>query len=76
MIQLHLFTEGSPTEISQTRISGTLSGVVDGSALTVEECCGEEKFLRGEEVIIESAEERDSLTSYQRLEGREDDEDI
>ena len=51
-------------------MSGTVSGVLDGSALPVEECCGEEKFLRVEQDIIESSEERDPFTSYQELEHR------
>ena len=44
--------------------------MLDGSALPVEECCGEEKFLRVEQDIIETAEERDPFTSYKELEHR------
>ena len=51
-------------------MSGMVSGVLDGSALPVEECCGEEKFLRVEQDIIETSEEGGSFTSYQELEHR------
>ena len=51
-------------------MSGTVSGVLDGSALPVEECCGEEKFLRVEQDIIETAEERDPFTSHRKPEDR------
>ena len=47
-----------------------MSGVLDGTPITVEECCGEEEFLRVEDDIIETAEERDPFTSYQELEDR------
>ena len=47
-----------------------MSGVLDGTPITVEECCGEEEFLRLEDDIIETAEERDTFTSYQELEHR------
>ena len=65
-------------------MSGTMSGVLDSTLLTVEECCGEEEFLRGEEVTIETLE-KEIFTSYQELGDRfseefnwdrEDDEDI
>ena len=42
-----------------------MSGVLDGSALPVEECCGEEEFLRVEQDIIETTEDRDPFASYQ-----------
>ena len=42
-----------------------MSGVLDGSALPIEECCGEEEFLKVEQDIIETAEDRDTFTSYQ-----------
>ena len=42
-----------------------MSGVLDGSALPIEECCGEEEFLKVEQDIIETAEDRDTITSYQ-----------
>ena len=57
--------EGTTDEISQTRISGTVSGVLDGPSPTVEE-----ELHRLEQVIIESTEERDSFTSYQELQDR------
>ena len=50
------FIEGTTDEISQTRISDTVSGV--------------EELHRLEQVIIESTEERDSFTSYQELQDR------
>ena len=43
-----------------------MSGVLDSTTLTVEECCGEEEFLRGEEVTIETLE-KEIFTSYQEL---------
>ena len=42
-----------------------MSGVLEGSALPVEECCGEEEFFRVEQDIIETAEERDPFTFRQ-----------
>ena len=39
--------------------------MLDGSALPVEECCGEEEFFRVEQDIIETSEERDPFTFRQ-----------
>ena len=57
--------EGTTDEISQTRMSGSVSGVLDGPSPTVEE-----ELHRLEQVIIESTEERHSFTSYQELQDR------
>ena len=51
-------------------MSGTVSGVLEGTALPVEECCGEEEFLKVEQDIIETSEERDPFTSYRQPEDR------
>ena len=44
--------------------------MLKGTSLPIEECCGEEEFIRVEQDIIETAEEGDPFTSYQELEHR------